>query len=129
MNRRPADKEPGKPEKSFWFSCFWLLWVLSIPIISLLSFVPIVNTAMRITVLGFSTIFLSGIFVFAIKRNCYKKVFWVGGIIIFILIAFPKPNFNKEKLVKENLEVLKSFKGTKYVWGGETRSGIDSQVL
>jgi len=51
------------------------------------------------------------------------------AIIVIFYLIFPGRNYDTEKLRKAYVDTLMNYEGTRYVWGGENKLGIDCSGL
>lgn len=62
-------------------------------------------------------------------RKRIRLCFLTPGCLLFGLLCLPGRSVQPEELAKDYEQTLRWFRGTRYVWGGENRVGIDCSGL
>ena len=108
--------------------CFRLWLVLWLITIALLLY-PIENRPLRIVLIlsAFSAWF--GCLYSGWRRPIVRFVFLLSTFLIIGFLIFPGRHFEKQRLRDEYVESLRYYEGTRYVWGGENKLGIDCSGL
>jgi len=109
------------PRRRFWVG----LWLLTACLIVF----PINNQLLRIgTILLILATYASLIYLF-----CRRKPVFIGLLALGILVAgflvFPGYHPDPQSLRNAYLRSLQSYEGTRYIWGGENKLGIDCSGL
>jgi NlpC/P60 family len=71
----------------------------------------------------------SGILFFTWRIKLIRYVLFVIPVLLAIPFCLPGPAIEAKELRADYLRRLATFEGTKYVWGGESRRGIDCSGL
>jgi cell wall-associated NlpC family hydrolase len=90
---------------------------------------PIRFGALRAVIVALALGVWIGIFALLLKQNAARQVFTVlsaGAVLLFLL---PGQNGNAHALRERYVSTLHSLVNTPYVWGGETRRGLDCSGL
>lgn len=114
---------------SGWQKIILAVWLLLWPVLIGLHLYPIRLAAIRLALL--LGVFLIWAGVLMIFWNV-KVLRWICISILFIFIAgcfWPKRAENSQELRQEYVRSLLRYKGVTYVWGGETKRGIDCSGL
>jgi len=108
--------------------CF-RLWLLSWLITIALLLYPIENRPLRIgLILSIFGVWLGALY-FGWRRPIVRVVLFLGTFLIIGFLIFPGRHFEMERLRREYVESLRYYEGTRYVWGGENKLGIDCSGL
>jgi hypothetical protein len=104
-------------------------WIILLPVTAVLFWYPINNLPLRIGLLASAFGVWAGGLFFG-RRN---KLF-CGGLLVFTLLAAvillcPGKNYDRKQLRDSYVHALQSFEGTRYIWGGENKLGIDCSGL
>jgi hypothetical protein len=104
-------------------------WILLWPIAIVLFLYPINNLLTRsglvVALLGL----WAGLLYFGWhKKGLRITLFSINLLLIGFLIC-PGRNYNQDKLRQNYITALRSYEGTRYVWGGENKLGIDCSGL
>jgi hypothetical protein len=107
------------------FQLWCVAWFLAIAIL----FQPLGYTLMRAaTVLLLMAVWVGGLY-FSWRRVSVR----IGGIIITVclslLLILPGRSTDPAALRSEYLHAMQGYEGTRYIWGGENRQGIDCSGL
>ena len=105
------------------------LWLLLCPVAIGLFLYPINNLPLRAGLLLSLAGIWIGILYFGRNRKAVVSA-WIG--VTFLGIGFmiaPGRNYDREKLRETYVQSLQTFEGTRYIWGGENRLGIDCSGL
>src|SRR5262245_32251142 len=104
-------------------------WLSSIAAAVALTLYPLNSSATKVAWL------LSIVSAFALPLLLWPRS-WLVRTIVFIGIAaplvilcLPGRSYSREALRASTVNVLESFDGTPYVWGGEGRAGVDCSGL
>jgi NlpC/P60 family len=120
-----ADNASNNPKLRSWRKRWYALW----PLTALLLLYPINNSVTRTGLLAA----LAGIWVGLICLFWSKKIVRISALtitgILALLFLLPGRNIEVEKLRETYVQSLKIYEGTRYVWGGENRLGIDCSGL
>ena len=63
------------------------------------------------------------------KHKIAQRVSVAASVLLVAFVAFPAASHHPTSLRSEYVRALKSYEGTTYVWGGESRRGIDCSGL
>ena len=108
--------------------CFRLWIVLWLITIALLLY-PIENRPLRIGLILSTFGVWFGCLYFGWRKPIVRFVLLLGTFIIIGFLIFPGRHFKTERLRSEYVESLRYYEGTRYVWGGENKLGIDCSGL
>ena len=111
--------------KKLWFRSWIALW----PIALALFLYPIENRPLRIGLI-FSLLGLwVGCLHFGWRRPVIRFVLLLCTLIAAGFLIWPGRIFETESLRNEYVASLRSYEGTRYIWGGENKLGIDCSGL
>ncbi|MGD0252688.1 MAG: NlpC/P60 family protein [Verrucomicrobiota bacterium] len=111
--------------KKLWFRSWITLW----PITIVLFLYPIENRPLRIGLILALLALWIGCLHFGWRRPTVRLVFLLCMFIIIGFLICPGRNFGTESLRNKYVESLRFYEGTRYVWGGENKLGIDCSGL
>ena len=104
-------------------------WIILWPLAVCLFVYPINNLPIRVGLLASLLGIWAGCF-FLVRR---KKIFCAALLSLTLLVAgfliCPGRNFDQKQLGGAYVVALRSYEGTKYIWGGENKLGIDCSGL
>ncbi len=109
------------PKRSYWVG-------FVIITICLLLF-PINNGPLRCaTVAALAILFVAVVHKFRKRKLIFYALIFVA-ILLAIFLVSPGRKGEAEKLANEYTDALRTYEGTRYIWGGENRLGIDCSGL
>lgn len=109
------------PKRSYWVG-------FGIITFCLLLF-PINNGLLRCaTVATLAILFFAVVHKFRKRKLVFFPLIF-AAILSAIFLVSPGRNADTKKLVSEYLDALRSYEGTRYIWGGENKLGIDCSGL
>ena len=108
--------------------CF-RLWVVLWPIAIVLFLYPINIALLRIGLIIALLGLWSGCLFFGWRKHVVRIVFLLPAFIIIGFLICPGRSFDQEKLRQKYVASLRSYGGTRYIWGGENTFGIDCSGL
>ncbi len=118
--RRPSTKAYKVAVRVYFALCALLLGI---------ALLPVRNTSLRLALIGgIFTLWAGALFLFwnrLFVRIACLLLAVAGGV----LVLLPTRSINTDALRAEYVRSLKSYEDTAYVWGGETRLGIDCSGL
>lgn len=107
----------------------WLRWMFLWPVMLGLLLYPVSNLILRTSILVIGVLLVSGILFFNWHRRwlCFPiiAIVLIAGIFLVLPGRSPQP----EQLRQRYLNTLENYIGTRYIWGGEGRLGIDCSGL
>lgn len=105
-----------------------LVWLVALVLLVLLLVLPIRNTAIRSGIVLLAAALLAGCPV--AFRSVFAGVVPAVALLLVLWVAFAPPrSCNPAQLREEYVALLERYAGARYVWGGETRLGIDCSGL
>lgn len=111
--------------KKLWFRAWIILW----PITIVLFLYPIENRPLRIGLILSLLGLWVGCLYFGWRRSTIRLVIILGTLITTVFLICPGRNVGAESLRNEYVKSLRSYEGTRYIWGGENGFGIDCSGL
>lgn len=89
---------------------------------------PVNNTQLRlVNLLSLTAVYFS--VVLLLTGRLRNRMFCLSAPVLVLAILFLGPGESTQEVYEDYLLELRSFEGTKYVWGGETQRGIDCSGL
>jgi hypothetical protein len=108
-----------------WFS----LWLVSWPITVILFLYPINNLLLRCGLILSLLGWLAGCLYFSWSKPIIRFAILLSAFVITGFLICPGRNYTTESLRTAYVASLRSFEGTRYIWGGENKRGIDCSGL
>src|SRR5262245_23953527 len=100
-------------------------WIAAICAALVLTLQPVNSGALRAAwLLSLLSVFILPFFIWP-RSWPVRTAIVVCFAVPSVLIALPSRSFSTGGLRASSVDVLRSFEGTRYVWGGEGRLGID----
>ncbi|WP_035607238.1 NlpC/P60 family protein [Haloferula sp. BvORR071] len=99
------------------FAIWFLLWR------------PFHDGILRYGLIAAITVVWAGLLNLAWKRRGWRIAVLLLPLLMALPFVLPGRTLDQQRLRERYLESMKSFDGTKYVWGGENRRGIDCSGL
>jgi hypothetical protein len=107
----------------------WKRWLLLWPVMLGLIVYPVSNGILRVTEAIAGAALVAGLLWFY-WNVLWLRIFVISGVVVgAVFLALPGHSPNLPRIQKRYLQSLKSYEGTRYVWGGENRIGIDCSGL
>jgi Cell wall-associated hydrolases (invasion-associated proteins) len=105
------------------------LWV-TLGILLIVAFLlPFRFGLLRLGIVGGAFLFWAGALYLAWSRPVLRAACALPGVLLALLALLPSRPVNIPRLRTAYLESLESYEGSPYLWGGETRLGIDCSGL
>ena len=111
--------------KKLWFRLWIILW----PITIVLFLYPINNRPLRIVLILSLASLWAGCLWFGWRKRIVRFVLLSCTFIVAVFLICPGGNHTTETLRNADIASLRSFEGTRYIWGGENKRGIDCSGL
>lgn len=104
-------------------------WFALWPITAALLLYPISNFATRVaTLFAFAGLYL-GLVYFCWNKRVIRFGALIGGGLLGLFLLLPPKGVQTTSLRQRYIDALGTYTGTRYVWGGENRMGIDCSGL
>jgi NlpC/P60 family len=107
----------------------YLLWCLALFLLIVLTTQPISYSVMRLTIALLVAAIWLGVVYLWWRRVAVRIGAFASAVIIAIFLLLPGRPIDVEALRSAYIASLQTYTGTKYVWGGENRLGIDCSGL
>jgi NlpC/P60 family len=107
----------------------YLLWCLALFLLIVLTIQPISYSVMRMTIALLVAAIWLGIIYLWWRRVAVRIGAFASAVIIAVFLLLPGRPIDVEALRSAYINSLRTYTGTKYVWGGENRLGIDCSGL
>jgi hypothetical protein len=104
-------------------------WIISWFMSTLLFFYPINTGPIRIGLILSVLILVAGSLYFGWDRKVVRYGLVALLLAVAIFLNYPGRSFSSEQLRQCYVASLRSYEGTKYIWGGEGKLGIDCSGL
>jgi hypothetical protein len=104
-----------------WFA----LWPISIA----LAAYPVSNRILRVTMICCVFLLVAGLLGFFWRVKWLRVTTFALVVLVIICFILPGTQINDDALQASYIRSLKKYEGTRYVWGGENRLGIDCSGL
>jgi hypothetical protein len=117
------------PKKRNIRQMLWRRWVALWPILVGLSIYPVSNGWLRVATLVCITLLWAGLLGFYWRLKWLRLVVLTLSLLTIVGLGLPGRRIDKQALRDRYIQSLHSYSGTRYVWGGENRLGIDCSGL
>ncbi len=107
----------------------YLLWCLALFLLVVLTIQPISYSIMRMTIVVLIAAIWLGVIYLWWRRVAIRIGAFASAVIIAVFLLLPGRPIDVEALRSVYIDSLQTYIGTKYVWGGENRLGIDCSGL
>jgi len=111
--------------KKLWFRLWIILW----PITIVLFLYPINNHPLQIALILSLASLWAGCLWFGWRKRIVRFALLSCTLITAGFLICPGRNYTTETLRSNYVASLRSFEGTRYIWGGENKRGIDCSGL
>ncbi len=105
------------------------LWGLSGALFVLLWIYPIGNKLLRLTTIATGFSFITGALWFWWEKKQVRNPLVAIAIMLLVLLLLPARSVTQNSLQQRYTQALGKYEGTRYIWGGENRQGIDCSGL
>jgi hypothetical protein len=119
----------GKTASSMMRTVGFRLWIVLWPITIVLFLYPINIALLRVGLIIALLGLWSGCLFFGWHKHVVRIVFLLPAFIIIGFLICPGRSVEQEKLRQKYVASLRSYEGTRYIWGGENAFGIDCSGL
>lgn len=123
-----AAMQSSKKPSNFW-KIGLTLWLLIIAGVVLALLTPFRYTVVRIAIVAGMVAIWGGALILFWRLLAVRALALLTALVPVILLFLPERPHDPTALRTAYLSALKSYQGTVYVWGGETRTGIDCSGL
>ena len=104
----------------------WRIWLALVPVVAVLWYFPFIDFAIRVLTWMLGLALLIGAFYFAWKHVVLRWVMVLLAVSGMLFVIWPSPRkIDEAALRRAYCEALASYRGCRYVWGGEGYLGID----
>jgi hypothetical protein len=104
-------------------------WYVLWPVTAAILLYPINNFPLRVsTLLALAALWVGTLYFYWQRKGVRYMALLVAAVALAFLLV-PGRNFNSKSLRAKYVNALQRYEGTRYVWGGEGRLGIDCSGL
>jgi hypothetical protein len=104
-------------------------WLGLLVLVVLFSLYPVHSRLIGVILTGGIFVLSAGAVRRVWRNRVWRGVILMAGIIAGFLILGPGRGYDVSRLRDRYIRVIQSYEGTRYVWGGENRIGIDCSGL
>lgn len=123
-----AAKRIRKPTTRAYRTAVKIYFVLCVLVVGLVVF-PIRYTSLRMALVGGVFALWAGALALFWDRLFVRILCLLSALAAGVLVLLPTRSIDTDSLRMEYVRSLQSYQGSRYVWGGETRLGIDCSGL
>jgi hypothetical protein len=122
--------DTGKSKRQLnWSKIGFALWSILFLLLLAVHWYPIRFGTLRLLLIVGVLVLWSGALWLLWKHKIARRVLVTASILFIAFLSFPSSSQNPQTLRQEYVRALKSYDGTTYVWGGESKRGIDCSGL
>lgn len=122
--------EAAKSKRQFnWQKIGFALWSILSLLVLAVHWYPVRFGTLRLFLVVAVLILWCGAVCLLWKYKIAKRVLLVASVLFAVFLLSPSHSSNPQSLQQEYVRALKSYDGTPYVWGGESKRGIDCSGL
>ncbi len=112
-----------------WYHVGLVGWLLLFALLLAMHWYPIRFGTLRLVMVAGAALWWLGTIGLAWRYKTIQRIFLATSAALILFLILPSRPADPQKLRQEYVRALQSYDGTVYVWGGESRRGIDCSGL
>lgn len=112
-----------------WYHVGFAGWLVLFALLLAMHWYPIRFGTLRLVMAASVALLWLGALGLAWRYTAIKRILLAVSAAFILFLVFPSRPLDPQKLREEYVRTLQSYDGTIYVWGGESRRGIDCSGL
>ena len=129
MNSQALHPESGSTPKRNWKKIGLILWLILFALMLAVHWYPIRFGTIRFALVAGVLLLWLGALWLSWNRKTVRGVLLACSLGVFIFALAPSRPTNPQALRQEYVQALQKYENTPYIWGGESKRGIDCSGL
>lgn len=118
------------PQRKFgWYHVGLAGWLVLFALLLAMHWYPIRFGTLRLMMVIGVALWWLGVLGLSWRYQAVKRIVLAASAVLILFLILPARSADPQKLRQEYVHALQSYEGTTYVWGGESRRGIDCSGL